>query len=319
MVPATQHIYEAALQEGLIETFIKYGCFVSGPTCGACLGMSCGVIAPGEVCVSTTNRNFRGRMGEGGMVHLASPATAAITAINGFISQAQVGFCQAVASRIEAVASRNFSYRQWGLDYETDWKKNPSQRPDYGQLLKLFGAGEVKDFSGKVSYLPADNVDTDQIIPAKYLTETDKSAFGKHCLEDAPVPPEDRPKLFGSQILVAGENFGCGSSREHAPWALESAGIRCVIAPSFARIFENNMFANGLLCVTLPASVMDLLWKKYMPESININWERGVMEWGDDGTKFELSDYQKELIRNGGSVGVMVKLASELQKEGKLR
>lgn len=76
VVPATQHIYERALQEGLLEIFAKAGCFISGPTCGACLGMSCGVLAPGEVCVSTTNRNFPGRMGKDGMVHLASPATA---------------------------------------------------------------------------------------------------------------------------------------------------------------------------------------------------------------------------------------------------
>ena len=75
VVPATQHIYEP-LQEGLLEIFAKAGCFISGPTCGACLGMSCGVLAPGEVCVSTTNRNFPGRMGKDGMVHLASPATA---------------------------------------------------------------------------------------------------------------------------------------------------------------------------------------------------------------------------------------------------
>ena len=84
VVPATQHVWEMALKEGLLETFANAGCFVSGPTCGACLGMSCGVIAPGEVCVSTTNRNFPGRMGQGGMVHLVSPATAAMTArLNG--------------------------------------------------------------------------------------------------------------------------------------------------------------------------------------------------------------------------------------------
>jgi len=316
VVPATQHIWELALKEGLLGIFAKAGCFVSGPTCGACLGMSCGVIAPGEVCVSTTNRNFRGRMGEGGMVHLASPATAAITAVNGCVTEISADRCGRLINYLKV------DLTNWRLTKSSSWQDIPSQRPDYGQLLRLFGVGEVKDFSGKVFYLPAANVDTDQIIPAKYLTETDKSAFGRHCLEDAPITPEERPKLFGSQILVAGENFGCGSSREHAPWALESAGIRCVIAPSFARIFENNMFANGLLCVVLPKETVDsILGSK--PEWISVDLEKKHLSWerpnGSVGQfDFDLSDYQKDLIHNGGSVGVMVKLAADLQNAGLL-
>ena len=310
VVPATQHIYEMALQEGLIDTFVKAGCFVSGPTCGACLGMSCGVIAPGEVCVSTTNRNFRGRMGEGGMVHLVSPATAAMTAINGVISEASASLCADVFTAISQMPVQR-------LASITGWKEVSSQEPDYGQLLALFGAGEAKDFSGKVFYLPAANVDTDQIIPAKYLTETRKGEFGRHCLEDAPIPSEDRPKIFSSQVLVAGENFGCGSSREHAPWALESAGIRCVIAPSFARIFENNMFANGLLCIVLPKDTVDSI-NAERPESVVVDWEGCTVKWGDKVAEFKLSEYQKDLIRNGGSVGIMINLAAELQKKGEL-
>jgi 3-isopropylmalate/(R)-2-methylmalate dehydratase large subunit len=315
VVPATQHIWELALQEGLLEFFAEAGCFVSGPTCGACLGMSCGVIAPEEVCVSTTNRNFPGRMGKDGMVHLASPATAALTAISGAIAEPSVDFCQSIADEMGEMAV-------WELTDLSDWPDVSSRRPNYSQLLSAFGVGEVKDYSGKVFYLSVANVDTDQIIPAKYLTETDKQAFGRHCLEDAPISSEDRPKIFGSQILVAGENFGCGSSREHAPWALEGAGIRCVIAPSFARIFENNMFANGLLCITLPKEEVDILFAR-RPSSIEVGWKTGtVVEWNNEKfcrkTEFHLSDYQKDLIQNGGSVGVMVRMAAELQKEGKL-
>ena len=157
-----------------------------------------------------------------------------------------------------------------------------------------------------------------QIIPAKYLTETKKEVFGKHCLEDASISAEDRPKLFQSQILVAGENFGCGSSREHAPWALEAAGIRCVIAPSFARIFYENMFANGLLCITLPKNKINFL---LIDGYLTIEWEHGIVRYGIsrvDYEKFVLSNYQKDLIRNGGSVGVMLKFATELQAEGKI-
>ena len=315
VVPATQHIYEMALQEGLIETFVQSGCFVSGPTCGACLGMSCGVIAPGEVCVSTTNRNFRGRMGEGGIVHLVSPATAAMTAIQGVLSEASLGLCADIFD------ATGFLVPKQGLAKGTGWEEVTSARPNYFKLVELFGAGGLRDFSGRAFYLPDANVDTDQIIPAKYLTETRKEEFGKHCLEDAPIPDKDRPLIFESQVLVAGENFGCGSSREHAPWALEAAGIRCVIAPSFARIFENNMFANGLLCVTLPMETIEMLFKE-RPAEIRVDIEQGRVEWREIGPGFEamfhLSDYQKDLIRSGGSVGVMVKLAAELQQAGKL-
>ncbi len=313
VVPATQHIWELALEEGLLGIFAKAGCFVSGPACGACLGMSCGVIAPGEVCVSTTNRNFRGRMGEGGMVHLASPATAALTAINGFVSEATINLSKSIALEIGIC-------HHWKLTSENEWKEIPSKRPDYGQFLKLFGVGEAKDFSGYVFYLPDANVDTDQIIPAKYLTETDKKEFGRHCLEDSSVTAEMRPRLHGSQVLVAGENFGCGSSREHAPWALESAGIRCVIAPSFARIFENNMFANGLLCITLPVDKVALLLEG-RPGYLKVDLEAGIISDGHaviDDIKFQISDYQKDLIKNGGSVGVMIKLAADLQSAGML-
>jgi len=315
VVPATQRIWEMALQEGLLEIFAKAGCFVSGPTCGACLGMSCGVIAPGEVCVSTTNRNFPGRMGKDGMVHLASPATAAKTAINGVVSEATEDTCRLVAHEMSLMLVQK-------LTSVTGWKDVPFTRPNYTELLTKFGAGEVKDFSGKVFYLPVANVDTDQIIPAKYLTETDKKAFGQHCLEDAPISAEDRPKLFGSQILVAGENFGCGSSREHAPWALVGAGFRCVIAPSFARIFENNMSANGLLCITLSKDVVDKLLV-YRPDTINVDLNADTVTWlNPDGSVAQfnigLTDYQKDLIKNGESVGVMVKLAAELQVAGLL-
>ncbi len=309
VVPATQHIYERALKEGIIEAFVKAGCFVSGPTCGACLGMSCGVLAPGEVCVSTTNRNFPGRMGKDGMMHLASPATAALTAIKGVISEPGLDLCRD-AKKIPA-----YTLSPTAL---TGWQKKEFTKPDYANLLAGFSGGGSKDFSGKVFYLPADNVDTDQIIPAKYLTETRKEEFGKHCLEDAPILPENRALLYQSQILVAGENFGCGSSREHAPWALEGAGIRCVIAPSFARIFENNMFANGLLCIALPEETIDFLMKE-KPEELSVSLDNGIVEWDVmEGVGFDISDYQKELIRNGGSVGIMIKLAAELTAEGKI-
>jgi 3-isopropylmalate/(R)-2-methylmalate dehydratase large subunit len=320
VVPATQQIYQEALDEGLIETFVKAGCHVSGPSCAACLGMSGGVIAPGEVCVSTTNRNFPGRMGKDGMVHLVSPATAALTAIRGVITSPGISLCLGAADNCLTDESSA---------HPTGWEDRPGEKPDYAELLAKIGGGVEKDFSGRAFYLFAANVDTDQIIPAKYLTETKKSVFGEHCLEDASIPAELRPKIHQSQILVAGENFGCGSSREHAPWALEAAGIRCVIALSFARIFQNNMIANGLLCITLEKKTMKMLMQ-IQPENILVDIDKGMISWdemGETGTGkknlnverfFTISEYEKELIKNGGSVGYMINLAKELVAENRL-
>ena len=117
--------------------------------------------------------------------------------------------------------------------------------------------------------LRVENVDTDQIIPAKYLTAVTKEGMGLGCfsnwryLEDGSDNPEfslNQPQFAGAQILVAGRNFGSGSSREHAVWALTDYGFRSVIAPAFADIFYNNSFKNGLLPVVLPEAVVTQLW-----------------------------------------------------------
>jgi 3-isopropylmalate/(R)-2-methylmalate dehydratase large subunit len=307
VVPATQQISIKMEEEGLSLIFKKAGCHVSGPTCGACLGMSCGVIAPGEVCVSTTNRNFKGRMGKGGMVHLASPFTAAVTAMKGVITNPDE----------ISIDFKGYSYPRVTAN-PSNWKCIPFETPDYSKLLKQIIAGEVKDFSGRICHLPDKNVDTDQIIPAKYLTEVEKPVFGEHCLENVKMPPETWDKLHNCEIFIGGENFGCGSSREHAVWAFEGLGIRTIIAPSFSRIFKNNMFACGVLAIELSQKEIDFLLG-LGEESLSIDWQSGIIEYDiDQYVSFNLTPGQKELIQLGGSVGYMVKVAAELQKEGKL-
>ena len=115
----------------------------------------------------------------------------------------------------------------------------------------------------KVAPLPLANIDTDQIIPKQFLKTVEREGLGKGLFYDlrfdeAGQPKPDfvlnEPRYAGAGVLIAGDNFGCGSSREHAAWALEDFGIRCVIAPSFADIFYNNCFQNGLLPVALPVT-----------------------------------------------------------------
>ena len=119
---------------------------------------------------------------------------------------------------------------------------------------------------GTAVVLPLENVDTDQIIPARFLKTTDRLGLGKDLFADwrydasgAPKPEFvlNRPEARSAQLLVAGKNFGCGSSREHAPWALLGYGFRAVVSSEFADIFRNNALGNGLLPVALPEAVVD--------------------------------------------------------------
>ena len=118
----------------------------------------------------------------------------------------------------------------------------------------------IKTLTGRVVAVPSENIDTDQIIPARYLKTTSKAGLGEHLFNDwrydaagLPRPdfPLNQPSAAGAQILLAGDNFGCGSSREHAPWALADFGFRAIVSTSFADIFSNNALKNGLLPVVV--------------------------------------------------------------------
>jgi 3-isopropylmalate/(R)-2-methylmalate dehydratase small subunit len=124
---------------------------------------------------------------------------------------------------------------------------------------------------GRAAPLGLANIDTDQIIPARFLKTVERKGLGKGLFaglrfdaQGAPKPDFvlNQPAFAGASVLIAGDNFGCGSSREHAPWALMDYGIRCVIAPSFADIFFNNAANNGLLLVTLPEAVVESLMQE---------------------------------------------------------
>ncbi|GGJ78768.1 3-isopropylmalate dehydratase small subunit [Pilimelia anulata] len=108
----------------------------------------------------------------------------------------------------------------------------------------------VRVVEGAVTHIARDNVDTDQIIPARFMKRVERTGFGEYCFHEWRAAGYDLP---ANPILVAGDNFGCGSSREHAPWALLDYGFRALVAPRFADIFKNNCTKNGLLPIELPA------------------------------------------------------------------
>jgi 3-isopropylmalate/(R)-2-methylmalate dehydratase small subunit len=166
--------------------------------------------------------------------------------------------------------------------------------------------------TGVAAPLPMANVDTDKIIPARFLKSISRSGFGKNLFynmrfrEDGSENPDfvlNRPPYRDAEILIAHENFGCGSSREHAPWALLDFGIRCVIAPDFADIFNSNCYKNGILPVRLPREVCDALMEDARLGAnarLTVDLERQVVvRPNGEEIPFEVDPLRKHLLLNG--------------------
>ena len=168
----------------------------------------------------------------------------------------------------------------------------------------------MKNFSGKVLFLNRSDINTDEIIPAKYLTEITKEALKPFLLEDLSLPNFDNSvDINGKSVVVTRENFGCGSSREHAPWALEVNGINAVIAENFARIFRQNMYNCGMFAIELPKEKIDYLFDNYEGKdttiSIDVDSDTITVASGDksDIIEFKIGDFDKTLVKEGGWVG----------------
>jgi 3-isopropylmalate/(R)-2-methylmalate dehydratase small subunit len=151
---------------------------------------------------------------------------------------------------------------------------------------------------GSILPVPRANIDTDQIIPAHYLTRIDADGMGEHLFEGMPDGAKLLAQHPGATIVVTGENFGCGSSREHAAWALLGRGFKAVIAPSFARIFHENAYNNGVVPVILPQPVVDALMGA---KHIAIDVERQTLRAdGGEPIAFELDPLRKQFVLGGG-------------------
>ena len=161
----------------------------------------------------------------------------------------------------------------------------------------------VKTIEGKAYPFGLKNVDTDVIIPAAWLKTISRSGLGKGAFEALRKEPGnlfDSAEYAGSPILIAGDNFGCGSSREHAAWALADMGIQAVIAPSFSDIFSGNAFKNGLLTVVLPQEAVDRLMEVAKTDSIHIDLENQVVTTPfQDRFTFEIDPFRKHCLLNG--------------------
>jgi 3-isopropylmalate/(R)-2-methylmalate dehydratase small subunit len=164
----------------------------------------------------------------------------------------------------------------------------------------------VRKIRGKILPLPRADVDTDQIIPAKYLKRIERTGFGEFAFDEWRKDPDfvlnDR-RYDGAVILVTGPNFGCGSSREHAPWALQQMGLKAIIAPSFADIFRNNCAKIGLLTVELPQESIDRLIARAEDSpgyEMEVDLETQTVSLGNGKSRqFDIDPFVKHCLLNG--------------------
>jgi 3-isopropylmalate/(R)-2-methylmalate dehydratase small subunit len=167
----------------------------------------------------------------------------------------------------------------------------------------------MKNFKGNVLFLDRSDINTDEIIPAKYLTEITKEALQPNLLEDLVLPGFSKADTRDKAVLVTRENFGCGSSREHAPWALEVNGINVVIAESFARIFRQNMYNCGMFAIELPKATINGLFTKYAGKDVamEIDVDTDQISVSAEGKTetidFKVGEFDKTLVKEGGWVG----------------
>jgi len=255
VIPASQEIYIKAMKEGLIETLLEAGANVLASSCGPCLGTGQGIPADGYHVISTANRNFKGRMGnKESFVYLASPATVAYSALAG-----------------EIVDPRGIQSND-KFPYSIEQTNTVSIEDNDNRRL-----GNVWNYSD------ANNLNTDQMF-AGNLTYSVLSSEPEKIMEHLFVGFDINfnKNVQADDIIVAGDNFGCGSSREHPAVGLAHAGVKAVICGSVNRIFYRSAVNQGLPIILLPEAV-----KAYQPgDEININFEKGVVTVGKKSFTF---------------------------------
>ncbi|HOI23010.1 MAG TPA: 3-isopropylmalate dehydratase small subunit [Spirochaetales bacterium] len=166
----------------------------------------------------------------------------------------------------------------------------------------------MKELGGRLLFLDRNDINTDEIIPARYLNEDSKLALKPYLFEDLELPGFDRTtSLPGKRVVLSRANFGCGSSREHAPWALEANGIRVVVAESFARIFRRNMYNCGMLAAEVPARVVAELFDRFSgtDTELKVNLDSMLLrfeakETGALEAPLSLGGFELAMLKSGG-------------------
>ncbi len=277
VVPATRAVWERCLADGLIDVFMKAGALVGNSGCAGCAAGQIGMNGPGEVTVSTGNRNFSGKQGAG-EVFLTSPETVAASAVSGFVTTADRIADTPAVFTIGAGAKRLPS-------------KDGSAAAPQGE--------KPTTLRGRVWIVDRDNIDTDMIFHNRYLTITDIAEMGKYTFDNLEGFKDFASKAKPGDIVVTGRNFGAGSSRQQAVDCFLSLGVSAVVARSFGAIYERNAINAGLPIVTGELVVAGLR----DGDEIEIDLASGAVTRPAGGAPLAVEPFspiQMEIYRKGG-------------------
>lgn len=276
IVPATDAVWKRALEAGLLEVFKAAGALVGNAGCAGCAAGQIGQNGPGEVTVSTGNRNFPGKQGRG-KVWLASPATVAASAVAGVLASA------------DAIPDAAVSFPA------------PSVGAFHGEAEgETLSKGEKStSIRGRVWVVDKDSIDTDMIYHNRYLTVTDLAEMGQYSFDNLPGWEDFAKKVRPGDIVVTGENFGCGSSRQQAVDCFKALGVTLIVARSFGAIYERNAINAGLPILTADLRETGLV----DGDEIEVELSTGIVRLCDEdasvkGTPF--SDVQMRIYQRGG-------------------
>lgn len=340
IVPGSGIIKDQAEAEGLDKIFLDAGFEWREAGCSMCLGMNPDILSPKERCASTSNRNFEGRQGAQGRTHLMSPVMAAAAAIAGTLTDVRNWTEYTDSPHIDAYklnsAPTGKAHVDESVEEDDAARERITDQPEDSSphvnsiAMEAAGSQGLPKFivhRGIAAPLDRGNVDTDAIIPKQFLKTIKRTGLGTALFYDSRFKEDGSPNpdfvlnqepWTGAKILVCtGPNFGCGSSREHAPWALLDFGIRCIIAPSFADIFFNNTFKNGMLPITIKdqANLDKIAAEARAGREIEVDLPNQVIRDADGNEicGFDVEEFRKHCLINGlDDIGLTLQLEDKI-------
>jgi 3-isopropylmalate/(R)-2-methylmalate dehydratase large subunit len=276
IVPATDAIWTQAMDEGIIQTFKEAGVMVSNAGCAGCAAGQVGQNGPGEVTISTGNRNFEGKQGKG-YVYLASPAVVAASAVAGFITTPdQIPETPAI--------------------FSSSGKASNVPRQEKQKSIK------PTTVEGTVWIIPKDDIDTDMIFHNRYLTITDIREMGQYTFDNLKGFEDFAKRTSPGDIVITKKNFGAGSSRQQAVDCFLSLGISCILAESYGAIYERNAINAAMPILTYNPELMEQAEVQH-GDRIKVDFITGILTNLKNGKSVQLDkfyDAQLEIYRNGG-------------------
>ena len=329
VVPGSGLVKEQAEAEGLDKILEAAGFEWREPGCSMCLAMNPDKLKPEERCASTSNRNFEGRQGNGGRTHLMSPIMAAAAAVTGTLTDVRDLLGDVENGSFEAPPEATPTVDAFFADATAS--TGPQINADAtagGGDGDAAGGGGMTPFvtlTGLAAPLDIQNIDTDMIIPKEFLKTIKRSGLGFAAFAELryvnavdvattgdPSIAEFREDFVlnrapwkdgAAKIIIAGDNFGCGSSREHAPWSINDLGVRCIVSTSFADIFFNNCFKNGMLPITLARDEVEaLLAHAEAGGEVTVDLEAQTVRRADGegpAYAFDVDPFRKNNLLNG--------------------